>query len=274
MKTNLLPTTLLAVGVAALALAPFTPAQASLAQYQNQSYANDFSSGTESGWTHLSIFAMSSGQTWNAGTGAYQLTALANGYTTYGFAGSVVTGNTITDGFVQADILAQQGSGAYGGWGLATRIQPTTIGIPLGLQGYALVYEPYGNSGLGDLRIQRLGPPSTFNSVGSAANISLTPGASYTMTLETTGSSLVGSLWAQGQVGTSLIAQVTGTDAVYGSGLNGVFVITSGLVAPSVGNTFDNYLVMVPEPGTGTLLGLGLVGFLARRRLARGASGR
>jgi hypothetical protein len=36
---------------------------------------------------------------------------------------------------------------------------------------------------------------------------------------------------------------------------------------PTVDATFDNYVVMIPEPGIGALLVLGLAGFLARRRL-------
>jgi hypothetical protein len=138
------------------------------------------------------------------------------------------------------------------------------LATPLGMTGYGFVFEPYGNSGAGDIRLERLGPPSIFNSLG-ALNVTLTPGNRYTLTLETTGSSIVGSLWNVGQVGTGLVGSVSATDATYASGSAGVFDVTQAPM-PTVDATFDNYLVMIPEPGTGLLLGLGLAGFLAGRR--------
>jgi hypothetical protein len=116
---------------------------------------------------------------------------------------------------------------------------------PLGITGYGIVYEPYGNSLAGDIRLERFGPPSTFNSLG-ALNVTLTPGNQYTFTLETSGSSIVGSLWDVGQVGTSLVGQVSATDAVYASGSVGLFAVTQAPI-PTVDTTFDNVVVMTPE---------------------------
>ena len=97
-------------------------------------------------------------------------------------------------------------------------------------------------------------------------NVALTPGNQYTLTLETGGSSIVGSLWNVGQAGNilGLVAQVSATDATYASGSAGVFAVCQAPM-PTVDTTFDNFLVVIPEPGTGALLGLGLVGFLAAR---------
>jgi hypothetical protein len=266
MKNNLTPTMAAAVLAAVLTLAIQMPANASLAQYPNGAYYNNFSSGTDAGWTHLSIFALSTGQTWSAATGAYRITAPPNGYNPgtgqYGFVGSAVTGLTIGNGFVQSDVVAWNGPGPFGAFGVGSRL--ANFGTPLGLTGYAIVYEPYGNSLAGDLRLERLGPPGIFNNLG-AINLSLTPGNQYTFTLETTDSTIVGSIWNVGQVGTSLVGQVTATDATYSSGGVALFAVCQAPM-PTVDTTFDNYLVMIPEPGTGALLGLGLVGFLAGRR--------
>jgi hypothetical protein len=266
MKINLLPTSAAALLAALFALAIQTPASASLAQYPNTAYYNDFSSGTDAGWTHLSVFALSTGQTWNASTGAYEMTAPANGYNPgngkYGFVGSVVTGLTMTDGYVQSDVVTWQGPGVYGAFGVGSRLG--NLGAPLGMTGYGIVYEAYGNGGLGDIRLERLGPPSIFNSLG-ALNVTLTPGNQYTLTLETSGSSIVGSLWNVGQVGTSLVGQVSATDATYASGSVGLFGVTQAPI-PTIDVTWDNALVQIPEPGTSLLLGLGLAGFLAGRR--------
>jgi hypothetical protein len=86
------------------------------------------------------------------------------------------------------------------------------------------------------------------------------------MTLETSGSSIIGSLWNVGQAGTSLVLQLSATDATYASGAAGLFVVGQAPM-PTEDTTFDNFLVVVPEPGTGALLLLGLAGFIAGRRV-------
>lgn len=257
----------MAICAVLLSLAAQMPANASLAQYPNVVYANNFSSLSDAGWTHVSAFALSSGQTWNASTGAYEMTAPANGYNPgngkYGFVGSVVTGLTLGNGYVQSDVVTWQGPGVYGAFGVGSRLANLTA--LLGLTGYGIVYEPYGNSGAGDIRLERLGPPSIFNNLG-ALNVTLTPGNQYTFTLETSGSSIVGSLWNVGGVGTSLVGSVSATDATYASGAVGLFGVAQAPI-PTVDTAWGNFLVAIPEPGTGLLLLLGLGGFVAGRRV-------
>ena len=271
MKTKLTIASVMTVGALLLSLATPTSANASLGHYANLAYQDNFSSGTDAGWTRLSAFALSSGQTWNASTFAYQLTAPPNGFNPgngqYGFVGSAVSSLPLFgNGYVQSDVVIWQGGGplpsGFGAFGLGARLN--NLNLPLALNGYAIVYEPYGNSGGPTLRLNRIGPPSIFNNLGSV-NVNLTPGSPYTFTLETTGSSIVGSIWNFGQVGTSLVGQVSAIDSTYASGYVGLAGVCQAPM-PTVDTTWDNYIVMVPEPGTGVLLGLGLVGFLARRR--------
>src|SRR5512141_1507263 len=126
MKRNLAPvSTALPMLAVLLALAIPAPANASLVQYQNTAFSDNFSSLSDGAWTHLSAFALSTGQTWNASTGAYEMTAPANGYNPgtgkYGFVGSAVTGLTVADGYVQSDVVTWQGVGAFGAWGVGSR---------------------------------------------------------------------------------------------------------------------------------------------------------
>lgn len=266
MKTKLSAIVGTAICAVLLSLAAPMPANAQLSLYVNTVYNNDFSSGTDAGWTHISAFALSSGQTWNASTGAYEMTAPPNGFNpgtgSYGFGGSAVTGLTIGNGYVQSDVVAWNGPGAFGAFGVGSRLG--NLATALGMTGYAFVYEPYGNTLAGDIRLEWLGGAGVFNTLG-ALNVTLTPGNHYTFTLETTDSSIVGSLWNVGGVGTSLVGQVSATDTHYASGSVGAFVVCQ-VPMPTVDTTFDNFMVTIPEPGTGLLLGFGLVGFLAGRR--------
>jgi PEP-CTERM motif len=261
-----------AVGLSALVVSLFscTLANASLSQYQNSAFSDDFSSGTDAAWTHASLFAASTGQTWDATSFAYQLTALNNGFNpgdgNYGFAGSVVTSlPSFSNGYAQSDVLSVTGPGPFGIFGVGARLNG--IGAVLGLTGYSVAYVPYDNSLNGAIELTRIGPPDVFNNLGTY-NVSLTPGANYTFTLETTGSQITGTLWQQGQVGGAFtpLATLTATDAMYASGSVGVFVIGANSVAPSETATFDNFLVMVPEPSSFAILGVSLLGLLAGRR--------
>src|SRR5688572_4085670 len=56
-------------------------------------------------WTHLDGLVASTGQTWDASTGQYRMTAPNNGFSNLGFVGSYVA-QSFSDVVVSADIVS------------------------------------------------------------------------------------------------------------------------------------------------------------------------
>ena len=239
-----------AIVICAVPLLFILPAQAQIPFSDNFNDGND----TTPAWTHLSALFFSSGQTWSAATGAYQLTAPANGpnvgFGNLGFVGSIPTGVSITDGTVQSDVISFAAPGAFG---IGARLN--NIYIAYGMTGYAFVYEPYASN----IELMWLGGAGVLNTLGTKP-VTLIPGNQYTMTLAVNGSSIVGSVY---QAGGGLLQSVSATDTHYASGFVGVLGIAPAPAAP-VDVTMDNFVV--PEPGGAVLVGLGLAGLIAVRR--------
>ena len=132
------------------------------------------------------------------------MTAPANGYNPgngqYGFVGSVVTGLALGDGYIQSDVVTWQGNGLFGAWGVGSRLNG--LATPLRLTGYAVVYEPYGNGGPRGPPARKVGPAQVFLTA-SARRTLPSPLAISTPTLETGGSSIIGSTGTWGRRETS-----------------------------------------------------------------------
>jgi hypothetical protein len=260
MKTTLRSTLVTAIGVASLLLA--LPAQA---DYGTTNFFDNFSSGSDSLWTHATAEVGSSGQAWTVSGGTYELKAPCNGMklgsTQYGAVGSVPTSVSLVDSVVKADFVNFQAPGAYGAFGIGTRLQ--NISTTAGLTGYSLVYEPYGNSGAGTINLVWFGGTGLLNNLASQ-NLTLNPANDYTFTLSAIGSSISGSVL---QIGGDTVANLSVTDTTYTTaGYAGTLGLTFTGVATPVDYTIDNFTVLVPEPSSALLVGLGLAGLLALRR--------
>src|SRR5829696_2534869 len=100
---------------------------------------SDLNDTSNPAWTHLTGDANSTGQTYDASTGAYHIAAPSNGITLsgnqYGFAGGY-TGASSTDVNVMAD-LVQPGSGVS--YGVAARLNGNNAFNAL--KGYAYAFE-------------------------------------------------------------------------------------------------------------------------------------
>ncbi len=236
---------------------------------------SDLNDTVNPAWTHLTGDANSTGQTFDASTGAYHITAPSNGITLsgnqYGFAGAY-TGGTYTDVNVMADLVAPS-TGVW--WGVAARLDGNNAFN--GLKGYAYAFEQdlAAAPGVGEMVLYRLNG-LTINDIGNDGaavrfvNLDLA-NKDYTLSLSILGSTLFGTVT---EVGGGVVAFQQKTDATYASGFSGVVGLgarstTTPLTAP-LDFTVDNFKTQViPEPATGLLATCAAVGGLsiARRRI-------
>lgn len=223
---------------------------------------DDFTDGDDTAnptWTHLTGTASSSGQSWTVAGGSYRLQAPNNGFSGYGFVGSHI-GPSIPDVTVQTDFVNFGGPGANPVFGVGARLNGNNAFV--GLTGYAYVYEPYAASLAGELVLYRIDAGGLGVDIGSQP-VSLDPLKDYTFVLNINGSTLHGQVF---EIGGGLVGERFATDSAYTTGLAGVLGFgRSGVTAPT-DFTIDNFSV-VPEPGVSVLLGLGLLGIIAARRV-------
>lgn len=260
-------------------------------------YQDDFNTGTDANWTrwagdnNAAPPASFSFPVISAGNLGYQMqdSPGTSSYFTTARVGSYVTGLSMTDGTVYGDLVNYNNSAGYNNiMGVMARVQnPVSAGASIP-SGYILAFVDRAQSGGGgtdQLRIFKtavtanglvflndgLGNQGQFGVVagGSAAPH---PGGDYRLEFTLTGSTFIGRIFdvsanaymtfndGNGGLTDFIHASDPGTTAIpgtYASGSAG-FINVPNSVVPGVDATFDNFMVVVPEPGSLTLLALGM----------------
>jgi hypothetical protein len=221
---------------------------------------SDLNDTSNPAWVHLDGLVNSTGQTWNASTGQYRMTAPNNGFSNLGFVGSYV-GQSYADVTVSADIVSfiddPVAQGAV--FGVAARLSGENAFNSL--TGYGYAYEPHAAGGQGEMVLYRIGG-ATVTDLG-AQQVTLDPARDYRFVLDVQGTQLHGQVF---EIGGGLVAERFVTDTNYASGFPGLFAYSQDPL-PGVDVTWDNFSA-VPEPAAGLLFAAG-AGALLRRRRAR-----
>jgi hypothetical protein len=222
-----------------------------LANVQAAVITDDFSDLNDTAnpaWTHLSNFVLSTGQTWDASTGQYHLTAPSNGYQgKYGFIGSQ-TGPVSTDVTAMADFVQTETGNIFG---VAARIHGTDGAFNSAgrTQAYLYGYEPLARSGLGEVTMFNFGgnPFDPFHDMGDPAGVEGVDwirkvtldfvNKDYTFSITAVGSTITGVIT---EVGGGIVAYQTNIDSSHTSGYSGVL---SASVLPTAVTDFtiDNF---------------------------------
>jgi hypothetical protein len=248
--------TAIVVGVAALALL-LGPRRANAAVFDNFSDGNDTANPA---WSHLSGYLNSTGQAWDASSGAYRLTAPNNGVQNYGFIGAYVQESTSDT--VMADVVSfiDDPSAQGGVFGVAARLSGADGTGQL--TGYAYVYEPFAAQGRGEMVLYKINQGIDVTDIGSQ-QVTLDPEKDYRFILEIVGDQLHGQVW---EIGGGMVGERFATDATYPSGGFPGFIAYSQAPVPPVDVTFDNFSDTIPEPTAALLISLASALVFLRRR--------
>ncbi len=227
---------------------------------------SDLNDTVNPAWTHLSGLVGSSGQTWSAATGQYNLTAPNNGVALgangqLGFVGSY-TGSSMDAVIVSADFVEPPTGVAYG---VAARLNGNNA-LNM-LTGYAYAYEPLASGGLGEMVLYSI-TGASLTDLGSQQVTLDFATKDYRFVLEANGDQLRGRVF---EIGGDMVAERAAVDATYASGFSGVFGYSAAAAGVPTNFTIDNFRTNIPEPVTGMLVAMGAsVLFAVRRRAGKG----
>jgi len=233
-----------------------------------QSFSDDFSSGNDNAYTHYDplgkLFAQPWG-TWTVSGGTYTLWAKPSTLPSMigpARLGSLVTGLDVADFTAGIDLLSWSSTKNSPVAGLVARLGNIGLGSTTG---YAMLYDAAGQ----EVDIVRLTGEGSERTVASQS-ITFDPTHDYRLELTAVGQNFFGRVYDLANPGTPL-AQLSGTDTAYASGLVGPFIFDNSATGDGdVTATFDNLQVqVVPEPCALALMaGFGLMGFALARRYA------
>jgi hypothetical protein len=193
-------------------------------------------------WTRLSGFVMSTGQTWDASTGVYRMSAPSNGFENIGAVGSHV-GPEFTDVRVTMDLvefytLFIPPNGPEFVNIMARSNGDNTFG---GLTGYAYGFDPIANANDGEMVLYRIDPNVDVNDIGSQ-RVTLDQTKQYRFMLEVIGNAIHGQVTelGPGTVVAESFADISrGTTNIYASGTSGTFAYTESPFRTKFG--IDNF---------------------------------
>jgi len=225
------------------------------ALHSARAQTDNFDDGDDLGWTRYSPLAsFGAPGTFTFPNGAYRLQYPAFAHPQLGISrGATYRADvSYSDFSVSVDVLDY--SDASDTWfGIGARMGSVSLGQSVG---YYFHYYPAND----ELHLDYLVNEGTFN-LDAVSGLVLNPSTGYRMVFNGQGSTLSAALFELKNLSTP-IATLQATDSRYSSGPAGLVVAsTSG----GVDVTFDNYVAVVPEPGTVALLGFGLAGLGAVR---------
>ena len=228
---------------------------------------SDLNDTADPTWAHLTGLVASTGQTWDASTGQYRMTAPNNGLSALGFVGGYA-GPVFSDVNVSVDVVSfldgPVGQGAP--FGVAARLNGNNALNQL--RGYGLAYEPFAAGGLGEVVLYRIDGASFADLAHQ--QVTLDPLRDYRLVLEIIGSQLHGQVFDIATGG--MVAERLANDVAYASGFAGLFAY-SQTPLPPVDVTWDNFEARgpaaAPEPGALFLIGCGVAAMAAKHRQKR-----
>jgi len=222
-----------ALGVVAVLALSATPGIRAQVIVDNFSDMNDTANPA---WSHLDGLIGSTGQTWDASTGVYRMTAQTNGFDNFGFVGSHV-GPSYTDVRVSMDLVEFYTTFAPPNGPEFVNIMARSNGdnAPVALTGYAYGYDPLADANAGEMVLYRVDPDADVNDIG-AQRVTLDESKDYRFVLELIGNSIHGQVidLSNGMLVAESFKNIANNpnDPIYASGTSGVIGYTQSPFMP------------------------------------------
>jgi hypothetical protein len=240
--THMIRNAITALGVAAAVALVATPGARAQVIVDDFSDLNDTANPA---WTHLDQLIGSTGQTWDASTGVYRMTAETNGFDNFGFVGSHV-GPVYTDVRVSMDLVEFYTTFAppNGPEFVNIMARSNADNTPAALTAYAYGYDPLANANAGEMVLYRVDPNADVNDIG-AQRVTLDESKDYRFILEVIGNSIHGQVidLSNGMMVAESFKNIANNpnDPVYASGTSGVIGYTQSPFMPVF--SIDNFRV-------------------------------